>query len=315
MFVPIHATMLPSSTPPPSPCFSVCSVVKCLSARACLAGAWLVLLAWLVGMVVNDRVLWSQFLWWIPTPVAAGASALLLACAWGVERVSHTPKQLAGNENRNSTRRWRTIVNTTWCAIACVVLSLVVFEMRAYRVLLPRPAPPTQPLRLLNWNINTARIQDVPARVAPLSPDVFLMANRPYFGLFSDLRKTVAEHTSVAAGGRLAVISKYPVIAYAHFSLGVSGAKPRTHRWDGGGMVSVDKGEALLVLLDTKAWNGGTTCIWFLDLPSDPPIPRARVMREARSAIENFAGPHYLPRENAADQPVPADPLVRAQPS
>lgn len=270
------------------------------TSRAILAGGWAVAGAWLLGMATNDRWLWSQFLWWLPTPVAATGVAGATGLSWLLwlgARGGRSPQERA---------RDRRALAVSWSVAGALTLLFIFMEARIYRAILPAPDAPDHPLRLLTWNINTARIEDVPARVAPLHPDVFLMANRPYFGSFGDLRATVGEHTSVAAGGRLAVISRYPVIAYTHVPLEVTGADPRTHRWPGGGMVSIDRGEALLVLLDTKEWNGSTVCLWLVDMPSDPPIPRSTMMQQARSAIEGFTGPAYLPRQNAADQPVPA---------
>ncbi len=278
------------------------------TSRSLLAGAWCVLVAWLLGMLANDRFAWSQFLWWMPTPLVALAAAFATAAAWALNRAGRNTEGTGPLRSR-----MHHALNATWTAVGILTLTFLIFEARLYRAVLPGPPPPDKPLRLVAWNINTARIEDVPARIASLSPDVFLMANRPYFGSFSDLRATVGEKTSVAAGGRLALISRYPVLASTHVTLDILGAQPRTFRWQGGGMVSIDKGEALLVLLDTREWNGSTLCVWLLDLPSDPPISRDRMMRQAREAIENFKGPAYLPRENAADQPIVADDALRAK--
>ncbi len=279
------------------------------TARACLLCAWMVMCVWGLGMLLTDRFAWSQFLWWIPTPLAFVACLVFLGVAWVLGRIRRWRGPPSTDADR---RRWTLLLRASSVAASGIALCFLVAEVRVYRAILPDHAPAPRALRLLTWNISSSRIEDVPQRVAPLSPDVFLIANRPYFGSFSDLRRTVAEDTSVAAGGRLAVVSKYPVIAYTHLPLNISGAMMRTSRWQGGGMVSIDKGEALLVLLDTATWNGGTTCIWFVDLPSDPPIPRARMMREAREAIMGFTGPIYRPRDAAADEPSPADPSTRA---
>lgn len=277
-------------------------------ARLLLAGAGLVLGVWALGMLVNDRFLWSQFLWWLPTPMVATAAAALTACAWVCAWLSRT-----GGAPGSPGRRMHHAINATWSAVGVLMLIFLVFEARIYRAVTPSAGPANSPLRVVTWNMNTARIEDVPARVSPLAPDVLMLANRPYFGSFSDLRATVGETTSVAAGGRLAVISKHPVIASMHVPLGITGAQARTFRWQGGGMVSIDQGEALLVLLDTTQWNGSTLCVWLMDLPSDPPIPRARMMRQVRDAIEQFHGPAYLPRVNAADEAIIADADLRAK--
>lgn len=280
-------------------------------AHGCLALAWVVLLVWAVGLLVSDRYVWSQFLWWIPTPVAGAAATVMAVCGWVLGVLARLPRH--PGDRPVVPRGWVRWVRSTWCAVGVVAVVFMVVEARWQRLLGPAPAPAQRPLRMVTWNINSTRIEDLPGKVRPLLPDVLLIANRPYFGSFSDLRAAVGEGTSVAAGGRLAVISKYPVIAYALVPLGVQGAEARTFRWQGGGMVSIDRGEALLVLLDTKEWNGSTLCVWLMDLPSDPPIGRARMMREARAAIEGFEGPAYKPRERAADEAVVADDALRAR--
>lgn len=46
-----------------------------------IAGAALVVLAWAAGCVLNDRWAWSQWLWWIPAPVAMVAAMAWLGCS------------------------------------------------------------------------------------------------------------------------------------------------------------------------------------------------------------------------------------------
>jgi hypothetical protein len=276
-------------------------------ARAALGGAWLVLFAWLIGAVVNDRFLWSQFLWWIPTPFAAAMSAALAAVAWALFRAARWGDHAA------PPRRSRPMLAAAWIGAGSLALVFFLHETRSYRALLPAKTPTATPLRLLCWNMSSAPLEGVAQRLTDLNADVFLVANRPYFGSFPDLRATVGPDTSVAAAGRLTVISKYPVTAYALVPLGVKGAQTRTFRWKGGGVVTVDKGEALLVLLDTREWNGSDLCLWLLDLPSDPPISRADMMRQARAAIIGFSGPVYHHSKNAADQASTPDDALRAR--
>lgn len=51
-----------------------------LAIVAC-ASAALVCVAWVVGCVVNDRWGWSQWLWWIPAPVALVGALVWVPCA------------------------------------------------------------------------------------------------------------------------------------------------------------------------------------------------------------------------------------------
>jgi len=50
-----------------------------LSLSAALAG--LIILAWCLGIIVTDRYIWSQWLWWIPTPAALATGVIGLLCA------------------------------------------------------------------------------------------------------------------------------------------------------------------------------------------------------------------------------------------
>jgi hypothetical protein len=55
-----------------------------LAQRLAIGLPGLIILAWLVGRLVSDRYLWSQFLAWIPTPAALLAGAIVLAAWWRI---------------------------------------------------------------------------------------------------------------------------------------------------------------------------------------------------------------------------------------
>lgn len=93
-------------------------------------GAAVVCLAWATGCFVNDRWTWSQWLWWIPAPVA-----LLSASIWIVSARLLAPGSL---------RRWGTIVASTALVIAGVA------TMRSFS--LASHAHHPNSLHLVCWN-------------------------------------------------------------------------------------------------------------------------------------------------------------------
>jgi hypothetical protein len=289
--------------------------------RITLLCACLCIFLWFVGIVINDRYFWSQFLWWAPTPLVmlAGAGLLVFSrcCAWLHDAI--TSKAHA----RSTSRRVCAVL------LGLMLIAFLFFEVHLHRAILPNPKPSADaPLRIAHWNVSIQRFPDMHDHIARMNPDIILLTNPPFFTSIQPSRDAMGQGTSAAAGGRLSVLSRYPVIAYATLSLRISGAKMRTHRWSTGGMLFQDTGDALLVLLDTTAWNGKPTCVWLLDLPSDFTIPRARVMQEAAHTLSLIQHPErdtdaltqrsspirfYRPVPERADEQFEPSATLRAQ--
>jgi hypothetical protein len=89
-------------------------------------------LAWLLGRVLSDRFLWSQYLEWIPTELAVLASGVPLALASALR--ARRPRLVPG------------------AALALVLVWMLAGEYRLHRVVLP--APERGSLRVAFMNIS-----------------------------------------------------------------------------------------------------------------------------------------------------------------
>lgn len=261
---------------------------------------------WLVGVVCNDRWLWSQLLWWMPGWIALPAGALVLALAGLCAR--------AGEASRARGR----------VALACWAVTLgalVLCAVGPWRLpqLLTRDAAPARPpegqLRVLHWNPTIfPRFEQFASTLLPAQADVVLITNPSLFNDLSDLAAGMASQlaaahaapgrtASSARGEKLLAISKHRVLAWGWAQLGITGSTPRTFTWAGGGQTIIDRGEALVLELDTTERWGTTTVVWFIDLPSDLHIPRERMLREAGEVLATFAGPIFERTPEGLDVP------------
>lgn len=104
-------------------------MVRRLAIVPCV-GAALICLAWAVGCLLNDRWAWSQWLWWMPAPVALAGALVWLASA----------RLLAPG----SFRRWASIAGGVSLAIAAGA------TMRSFS--LANHAHGASSLHLVCWN-------------------------------------------------------------------------------------------------------------------------------------------------------------------
>jgi len=95
-----------------------------------IAAAAFVVLAWSAGCLLNDRWAWSQWMWWVPAPVALVAALAWVACAPFLAR--GTP------------RRWVTIVG--WSALVIAAGA----TMRSLRLIDRAHGPDS--LHIACWN-------------------------------------------------------------------------------------------------------------------------------------------------------------------
>ena len=259
-----------------------------------------VLVAWGVGRLGGDRLYATQFLSWIPTFAAIGIAGTALAAAWIVARLL-PPRPRAGGQARRVAARGRLVGGVVLAAAAA---SLVV----EWRLFNPGREVRGPALRVAFWNVSVASMPDLDERVAPLEAGVLIVTGAPMNTPWARVRAAMGEPTSVVRFGRFTLVSRHRVLRWGGTTLGVEGAKRRVFRWQGGGNISIDRGEALFAELDTTALWGRTTVVWAVDLPSDPGLWRARVMREARASIDAFRGPVQVRDEADLDVAATLDP-------
>ncbi|MBS0195812.1 MAG: hypothetical protein JSR77_03555 [Planctomycetes bacterium] len=251
------------------------------------------LAAWIVGRVINDAWWWSQFLYWIPSHLAIAGALVCLFIGWLGEVL--TPPQ--------ERSRWP---GRMLMALLAIVLVRSCYEWRVDRYVRPAVAAQERAIRVLAWNPAVDFMDDFAVRVAHVQPQVVTIANRPAYTQWEAIRTAVGGQGSMIRYGRLSLVSRFRVIRWGGTSLGVKGAKERMNTWKGGGELTVDRGEALFVELDTREDLGKTTVMWVVDMPSDLNIGRADMFAQAAAVVTGFRGPAYTRNRAELDEEEPA---------
>jgi hypothetical protein len=238
---------------------------------ACIAMIGLVM--WLVGRIVSDRYLWSQFLLWIPTPIAIGLALLGLIAAF---RPGRNP-----TEKLERRARWA-------ISLLLLVAYLVGIEHRFLRT----PPESPQGLHIVHWNAWPDG--DEPKELfldQPLSldPDIIILTDAWFLPWWQQSREWVAEHGGVARSIRpFTVISRIPLITARHL---------------------VSKDEIIIVLLEFDATEqlGRTLRVYAVDMPSELKLVRLDLAKEARRLLNEVERQFAIDRDDSqsADTAIP----------
>ena len=212
--------------------------------------ATLGLTAWLIGLVVSDRFLWSQYLLWIPTLAALGFGALgLLAGLRPARQAAY--------------RRWRT---ARWGGVLAALL--IYFLAVENRPFVPAPAPTG--IDIVHWNISPEENQQVDdpfAILFELNPDVAIVTDA-WLQPQSDAIRRWRE-----SGGQ--TVLSYPYTIFTRLPIVESRRVVARDRF----YVTY-----LVLALDEEAES--TVTIHAVDLPSDLDRSRMQMARELRSLID-----------------------------
>ena len=223
---------------------------------AALAGlAWIVITGWLVGGIVSDRFLWSQFLLWIPTPVTIVFVALGLMASF---RPGSTKKR----------RRRRQLV---WGGILIAIAFVFLFvENRFHRM----GTPERNGLRVLHWTMSHARRpRDAHIeKVEELIGDVSFLSEAYGLNWPEAMSRLLGPEGKMARAGRYWILSTIDII------------EART-------IISRDGVEISLVQLDTTEQLGRVLIVYLIDLPSAPTIGRAAQARSVRLLLDGMSIP------------------------
>jgi hypothetical protein len=256
------------------------------------------LAAWAMGRAVTDSWGWSQFLYWIPSPLAvfvafAGLAASTLTGLLARRYASEKPA-------RAPAARTRLVLWACWLGSLAFMLLV---EWHGVRYLSPvTPPSGSTPFRVLSWNAEIGRLEDFEDRAMSQEPAVAMIANAPRNADWQAVRQRFGVPTWTARGARFTVVSKFRILRWGTTDLRITGSRPRVAWWSGGGNIFFDTGDAIFVELDTTALAGHTTVIWGLDLPSDPQMIRRDVMRLAAATLTGFPGPVWKRDESGLDQ-------------
>ncbi|MFG0305061.1 MAG: endonuclease/exonuclease/phosphatase family protein [Phycisphaerales bacterium JB040] len=272
----------------------------------------LVLAGWLTGRILTDEHLWSQYLYWVPTPWVVGAGLALWCLSWACGALS---VRMGGD-------LVRPLLLLGVLGAGAWMLGV---EWRGYRAVRVSADSSRPSLRVVFFN-NASRADMLGAEreLAALGADVAVIAGpttgpRERDELRDALRRSVAGEGE--AGGTthwverhgLWIVTRHPMLRTGETWLRA------TEGGDAGWRTAGYGGRAVWVELDTSAVFGQTArpfTLWVIDLPSDPTLHKAAPASEARRAIERFEGPALIPDGlggwTPSGEPVPGFPAPDA---
>jgi hypothetical protein len=233
--------------------------------------ALVVLVAWAVGRVFNDRWHWSQYFFWIPTIAALGGSTVLTLMSVVLAGAAHQRRRLA--------------LVVGLCVLVGWGWALIV----EWRVLSSRPGSSVRPFRVIHWNASGNLGDSWDASLIQQDADILVIVPAGY----QRWDRIVGHYAPFAPAmwrERFTVLTKHPMIRVGSMTLGIDpglGFDPRqqsTRRLR-------DPGRAMFIEFDTRASLGRSLVVWCLDLPSDVSLHRRVITREAAQAIAAFRGP------------------------
>lgn len=217
--------------------------------------------AWLIGRIVSDRYGWSQWLLWIPTPVALFAASIALLASL---RPSDKPRC-----RRNRLVRW----------LIVIVAMFVYFATMEHRLLYRGPAisHPANSIRVAHWNITLqpyTHVEELINGLIAMNGDITIMTNPGYAPWEKPVVDQLGNGTPPVSVGPLAIISRFPVLTI----------RP---------LVAANQVYVVLVVIDASEKFGRPLVIYMVDLPSNPRIPRYEMLRRTRQMLDdpaNFGG-------------------------
>lgn len=223
---------------------------------AALAGfAWIVITGWLVGRIVSDRFLWSQFLLWIPTPVTLVFVALGLMASF----------------RPGSTKRRRKRRQLVWGGILVAMAFVFLFvENRFHRM----GTPEKNGLRVMHWTMShSKRPRDAHIeKIEQLVGDVNFLSEAWGMNWPEAMDTLLGPEGKMARAGRYWILSTIKII------------EART-------IISRDGVEISLVQLDASEQFGRVLIVYLVDLPSSPTVGRAAQARSARHLLDAMSIP------------------------
>lgn len=234
-----------------------------------LAGG--VLAVWVMGRVLTDRHVWSQYVFWVPTEVALGSAtalwALAVALAW-----------VGGSKGRHA--KWRRRVVAFGLVVAWAYSAVVVWRLPNAMMAGERGTG----LRVLNWNVNgVERIEPIVALLERVKPDVAVFVN-PHMGVaWHKVYEAFGEPRALVQESGILVVSRVSVGRYGTCWLGVPRAEGDTR-------ARVDPGRAMYLELDAMERVGGPVVAWVVDMPSSWRLRRWETAERAAEAIAGFSG-------------------------
>lgn len=227
-------------------------IIQILGVQCMLIGGVLVL-AWLVGRVLSDRYLFSQWLLWIPTP--AMLPAVLLGLIGSLA---------PGRKPRLKRRRLRVWALLALC-IACY------FGLIEHKLL--KPAPPAEgDLTISHWNMTAWNTDDDRLQVLDWLSDLTILVDAWGLQRNTELMDTLPEDFRIIRVRRLTILTRLEVIE----------TRP---------LIARDLTNVILLRLNCTESLGRELVVYVVDLPSDPKMSRMAIAADLRKLLSEVDAP------------------------
>ena len=216
----------------------------------------LVVLLWLIGRIVTDRFGWSQWLWWIPTPLAICAGIVALLASF----------RKAKNASR---RRWRI---RRWCiGVFAIVIYFGAVEHRMWRGSPDIRGDGT--ISIAHWNCTTPpgtlTAEVVTSRLIAMDADITVLTGDARLLHDEAVINSLARGGSPVGFGTVSMVSRFPVVSIQT-------------------LVATQGAFISAVTLDATESLGRSIVVYMVDMPSDPHIGRMQLAKQIRALLDGL---------------------------
>lgn len=227
--------------------------------RVCGAGlaglALIGILAWLTGHILTDRFLWSQFLFWIPTPVALLLAALGLIASLRPVRTTR--------------RRRRRLV--MW---SLIIAGLLVYFTTIEHRFLHRSPSPGSGLRIMHWTMSHLKLplNLHSRRIAQLAGDITILSDAGALQWDQIIEHINDPSAQTIKLGRFWIMSYVPIL-------------------EARAIVKSEGVEVSFIRFESTAKLGRSVTVYLIDLPSDPKMQRFEQAVKTRRWLDESDAP------------------------
>ena len=246
-----------------------------------LFGALVLLdMGWLIGQFTTDRWHWSQWLWWIPTPIALAATLLILLLVSIHTRLKkrHHPEV----QNRELSLgmfqekiRGNFVGRFLWGWRIAFVLMLARFGLIEHRWF-HAPSQNPQGVRLVHWTMSHPRTPDqIEQHAAPLialNGDITILSEAWMIQRSPSLQEWLGELQTTRRVGRFTLFTRFPILELRSL------IATKTIRLD-------------LAIIDTTSKIGRPLTMYLIDLPSRPRYSRMKIVNLTQTMMKEVNAP------------------------
>lgn len=215
-----------------------------------------VLIAWLTGQILSDRYEFSQWLLWIPTPLAIGFAIAGSACA-----IPKRPIKLLGK--------------VRLICIAGIIFSIsIYFAFIEHRFLRSSPVGNAN-FKVIHFNANTAtdeELENFSSDMLAQNADLIVLTNSGHHRRYKQLIESFNADGSAFVIGPFRVFTRLDILERRR-------------------IVSNQGTNVVLLRIDTTSKLGHAVSIYAVDLPSDPKISRMQIAQKLRSMLNDADAP------------------------